>query len=267
MRSKVFSHSIQGRRDANEDNHVYFINIDNKYTNCNNINYLAVFDGHGSKTISTFLKSFLSPYIINKFPAKIYKKNNRVPQLFEHFFDIIQNIIIKKYPRVSQRSGSTACIIIQYIVNSSNYLWIFNVGDSRAIKCNHFNIAEQLTLDHKPNSPNELQRITSLNGQIQFDGFDWRINGLSLSRAFGDVDCTPQVTHKPDIYHYAIKPDDKFIVVGCDGLYDVLTNQEIVDFVCNLLINKYKHNYAKALTEYAYEKGSTDNITVIIYFF
>ena len=128
------------------------------------------------------------------------------------------------------------------------------------------NIAEQLSLDHKPNNPEEKKRIESLGGTIQYDGSDWRINGLSLSRAFGDLDCKPYVTHLPQIYKYDIYPNDKFFVFACDVLWDVLSNQDVFDYINELVNKNFKGNYSKELTEYAIHKGSLDNVSAIVYF-
>lgn len=262
MKKKIYSYSLQGRRDNNEDKHEHIINIDGDNTKINPINFFAVFDGHGGKNISKFLKKNLSAYFLNKIDKKIYNKYDVFKNYTNLVYDKLQNKLIKNHPRISQFCGSTACIGIQY----NNDLWILNVGDSRAIKCNKSNIAEQLSLDHKPNAPEEKNRIEQLGGNINYDGFDWRIKGLSLSRAFGDTECSPYVNHIPDVFKYEILNDDKFLVFACDGLYDVLSNQDITDYIINLKNNNFTGNYAKELAEYAYEKGSLDNITTIIYF-
>ena len=98
---------------------------------------------------------------------------------------------------------------------------------------------------------------------------------MSVSRAFGDLDATPYVTHVPEIHRYQMDTkNDKFIIVACDGLWDVLSNQDAVNFVLglcydNTLIkhNDNKENIAQKLAEYAIKKGSTDNITTIVAFF
>ena len=90
-----------------------------------------------------------------------------------------------------------------------------------------------------------------MNGKIQFDGHDWRIKDLSLSRAFGDLDASPFVTHEPEIYKYKLSSKDKFMVLACDGLWDVLSNQEVVNFVlecCNygynsIWVNRSNHTF------------------------
>ena len=101
-------------------------------------------------------------------------------------------------------------------------LWMMNVGDSRAVLCKNDNSVLQLTQDHKPNDKNERSRINKLGGKIYYDGYDWRIKDLSLSRAFGDIEAKPFVSHLPQIYRYKLNNDDKFIIFACDGLWDVV---------------------------------------------
>ena len=223
----LYSHSLQGFRDSNEDHHFHVLNLNNNNINYNTINLLGVFDGHGGKTVSKFLKDNLSYFFLNKFKdtkKHLFNKPELVEKYVYKIFNLIQNKLIEDHPRVVHRCGSTACMVIHHKDTSNkSKLWVINVGDSRAIKCNKFNIAEQLSQDHKPNSPEERMRIEQLGGRIDFDGSDWRIEGLSLSRAFGDLDCAPYVIHLPQIYEYNID-NDRFIVLACDGLWDVLTN-------------------------------------------
>jgi serine/threonine protein phosphatase PrpC len=263
---KVYSHSLQGKRESNEDQHIHIMNIDGTNPELNSINFFGVFDGHGGKAVSKYLKDNLPQFFINKFKKDIYTKPESASKYFIKVYDLIQNKMKENHPRFVQYCGSTACVAIQYKEENKNKMWILNVGDSRTVKCNKLNIAEQLTQDHKPNSPPEKARIEQLGGKIEFDGVDWRINNLSLSRAFGDIDCTPYVTHLPQIYKYKISSSDKFLIFACDGLWDIMQNQDATDFINNLLMDpKYKGNYAKDLAEEAYKKGSLDNITVIVY--
>ena len=173
----------------------------------------------------------------------------------------------EKHPRAVEYCGSTACIGIHSLdKNNKNFVWIVNVGDSRAVLCNKSGNAVQLSVDHKPNLPEEKKRIEHLGGKITYDGSDWRIKTLSLSRAFGDLDCCPYVTHLPNIYKYKIDSNDKFIILACDGLWDALSNQTAVEFIRDLQFKNFQGNYAKELANYGLDKGSYDNITVIIYF-
>jgi serine/threonine protein phosphatase PrpC len=141
---------------------------------------------------------------------------------------------------------------------------------------NENNIAIPLTKDHKPLSFDENKRILKIGGNIiQDEGDDARINGLSVSKAFGDLDAKPHVSHLPDIYDYDLNKD-KFLIMACDGVWDVLSNQDAIDFILYKLdeikidINLHacnKKNIAYLLGDYAIKKGSQDNISILIIFF
>jgi serine/threonine protein phosphatase PrpC len=264
---KVCSHSLQGKRNANEDQHYHVLNINGEDPKLNNINFFGVFDGHGGKLVSKYLKETMPQFFTTKFKKNLYLKDENASKYFIKVYELLQNKLQSDHPRAVVHCGSTACIGIQYKdSDDKNKIWILNVGDSRVIKCNKDNIAEQLSLDHKPNNLEERTRIEELGGNIQYDGSDWRINGLSLSRAFGDLDCKPYVTHLPQIYKYDIHTNDKFIIFACDGLWDVLSNQDVVDFINELINKKFKGNYSKELAEHAINKGSLDNVSAIVYF-
>ena len=266
---KVYSYSLQGKRESNEDQHAVIVNLDGSEKSFNNINFLGVFDGHGGKLVSKYLKDNLPPFFIRKFKKNIYLKPDTFSKYVNKVYDVIQNQLKTEHPRAVNYCGSTACLTIHCIdpIEKKTFIWIINVGDSRAVLANKNNIATQLSKDHKPNSPEERTRIEQLGGKIVFDGVDWRVKDLSLSRAFGDIECTPYVTHLPQIYRYKLSSGDKFLIQACDGLWDVLSNQDAVDFILDLQSKKFQGNYAKALSEHAYNKGSMDNITVLIYFF
>lgn len=258
----VYTYSMQGKRPSNEDAHINYINMNGETSiDSTKLNLLGVFDGHGGKAVSNYLKKYLPLAIINNF-----NKEKISSKFFCNIYNNIQKKMEVTFPRLIKRCGSTACICIHFMHNNKNKLCVVNVGDSRAIICNKFNIAVPLTIDHKPGQIMERKRIEYLGGTIEYDGSDWRIENLSLSRAFGDCDAKPYVTHEPEVFSIDISSKDKFIIVACDGVWDVLSNQEAIDFVINLLSDKsYTGNYAKDLSIYAYNKGSSDNITIIIY--
>lgn len=264
---KVYSYSLQGKRATQEDQHIAVINIDGSNNKLNNINFFGVFDGHGGKTVSLFLRNNLPNFFLNKFEKNIFHKNSAFTKYTNQVYDLLQTNLKEKHPRAVEYCGSTACIGIHSLdKNNKNFVWIVNVGDSRAVLCNKSGNAVQLSVDHKPNLPEEKKRIEHLGGKITYDGSDWRIKTLSLSRAFGDLDCCPYVTHLPNIYKYKIDSNDKFIILACDGLWDALSNQTAVEFIRDLQFKNFQGNYAKELANYGLDKGSYDNITVIIYF-
>ena len=88
------------------------------------------------------------------------------------------------------------------------------------------------------------------------------------------MDEAPFVTHTPDLYRYKLDKRDKFIVFACDGLWDVLSNQDVVNFILDNFYNKEldKLEYtgsdmAKKLAEYAIAQGSMDNVSVVLVIF
>ena len=263
----VHTVTLKGKRAQNEDKHNVIINIDGKDGSIAPINFYAVYDGHGGKFVSKFLSENIPQFFTNlKITYPLH--TNYV----ERVYGIFDNILSEKYSKYATEVGSTCLIVIQYKHGNDMFLNILNTGDSRCILCRN-NMEFALTKDHKPNWPEEKIRLASLGGEITFDGFDWRIGDLSVSRAFGDLGNKPFITNMPDIYRYKIQHTDKFVVLACDGLWDIMTNQDVVNYVLdtcydistNMRINK-KINVAKRLAEYAIAKGSTDNVSVIVFF-
>ena len=268
--------SLLGLRDNNEDQHEVFINLNNQNTDYRNINFFGVFDGHGGKDVSKYLKDNLLNYFNNKYIECSICNNNKFKKYIEKVFDHIQIKLERKFKNFSYNIGSTALIVIFYKNNNKINYFIANSGDCRAVICKGNNISLDLSKDHKPHLFDEKIRIKKLGGEIYYDGYDWRIGDLSVSRSFGDMDATPYVTHKPEIFKYNLNKNDKFLILGCDGLWDVINSQDAVNFVLDKLndldniisMSGYsKKNIAHELGKYAIKKGSTDNVSIIIIFF
>lgn len=264
----INSYSTIGRRQSNEDQHFSMLNKNSpKKKNILPINLVCVFDGHGGKAISKYLKDNLPNLILKKTKSmSIFSdKKSIIGYYFSKLFDTIQNNLKKNHPIIASRCGSTALCGLHYNdKNDQPKLILANVGDSRAVLCNSKNEATGLTIDHKPNLQSERKRIEKLGGKIRFDGVDWRIKDLSLSRAVGDLDTYPYVTHRPEVFRYKLNKKDKFVIFACDGLWDVFSNQKAVNFVNKYLQSNYTGNIAKKLCEEAIKKGSYDNVTVVI---
>ena len=262
----IYQSSVIGKRKQNEDKHNVIVNVNGENQNMSNINYYGIYDGHGGKFVSNFLYENLPQCFMNK-KMKYPLKKEFVNKLYEHIEIILKN----KYFNKSKETGSTCLIVTHHDVKNAPYLNILNSGDSRCILCRN-NIAVSLTKDHKPNLPEEYHRIGTAGGEIVFDGYDWRIGDLSVSRAFGDLN-NKYVICNPDIYKYELNKSDKFIVLACDGLWDVADNQEVANYVLLKCYDKdikkriNKHiDIAKELSDYALQKGSTDNLTIIVVF-
>jgi protein phosphatase 2C len=281
--------SLCGCRPSNEDVEKYNLNLSASGQAINPhfapIDFLVIADGHGGSAVSEFVVPSLEKCFMNK--RMLYP----VPyQTIEKIYDGIQQKLIEHPQHIAQNCGCTALVVIRYIDNYFHkYVQVINLGDCRAVLSRN-GLAIPLCKDHKPFWSDEKKRIDAVNKkyrtnkQVHFDAEDWRIGDLSVSRAFGDLDNTPHVIHRPESFCHQLLADDEFIVVSCDGVCDVLENHEIVNFVRDHLHNNHielynipnkypvyelfnEKNIARKLAEFAIAKGSTDNVSVLIIFF
>lgn len=124
-------------------------------------------------------------------------------------------------------------------------LYVANAGDSRCVVCRNGKAIE-MSFDHKPEDDKERDRIYKAGGRVTPDG---RVNGgLNLSRALGDhayktnksLPLTEQmISPVPDVNTLTIDPEtDSFILLACDGIWNSLNSQEVVDFINEKLEEK-----------------------------
>jgi protein phosphatase 2C family protein 2/3 len=259
--------SLKGERHSNEDKHNIILNMNNDNATAN-VNFYGVYDGHGGKFVSNFLRNNLPQYFTN--PKVSYPLNKNY---VNKVYDLLENTLKTKYTKQATECGSTCLAVCNYKSNDKQYLNIMNTGDSRCVLCRN-NIGIALTKDHKPNWIDERRRISKLGGNIRRDGTVYRINDLSVSRAFGDLESSKYVTHRPELYKYTVKPkSDRFMIVACDGLWDVVSSQDAVNFVLDncydVSMNRINHkmNISRKLAEYAISMDSGDNVTCIVVFF
>jgi len=169
-------------------------------------------------------------------------------------------------------SGSTGVSVLMDL--KKGQILVANVGDSRSVLC-RAGKAIELSVDHKPHNQGEYQRITKAGGFVQ----NGRVNGdLNLSRAIGDMQyktntsLPPEeqmITAFPEVKIVDLTPADEFVVIACDGVWDVKSSQQVVDFVGERIKNKIglsticEQLLDACLAPDASGVG-TDNMTVII---
>ena len=115
-------------------------------------------------------------------------------------------------------------------------IFVANSGDSRCVM-GQGGKAVPLSFDHKPEDEIEIKRIEAA-GSVITEG---RVDGnLNLTRALGDLkykvkeDLTPEeypITANPDTYEYPLESDSDFIIMGCDGVWETKSNDEMVEWV------------------------------------
>jgi serine/threonine protein phosphatase PrpC len=249
--------STKGRRDANEDRHTIKLNINKTDSSYNDINLFGIYDGHGGCDISDYLsnnieKFYCLPELQVPFLEEYHKK----------VFSILQEQILGLKYKKGFKCGSTCLLNIMYRYKSCIYFNIVNLGDSRLVVVYRSGISKQITTDHKPEDTIEKTRIQKMGGTIYTDTEGTcRVGNLSLARAFGDGDNAPFISHMPDIHEFKLTPSIQFIVMACDGLWDVINNNELYAL---LIKHKKNQNLGAVLAEEALRRGSTDNISVIV---
>lgn len=191
--------------------------------------------------------------------------------------------VVQKNP---SRDGSTALLLWFVFGDRSDpagaaYYYTANLGDCRAVLCRGSQ-AIPLTTDHKPNRPDERQRILSAGGFVgTFAGIarvysaagaglsvqepQQSATYLAVSRAFGDRPLkvpTPLVSCEPEVKRFRVESEDLFIVVACDGIWDVLSNQDAVNIGLQHFASA--QSAADAIVKEAYKRGSSDNLTATV---
>jgi serine/threonine protein phosphatase PrpC len=225
--------------------------------------YYGVFDGHGGPEVSAYLKVHLRDvikhHILTSFSDRAFGDVNIPQMLFEAIKQIVNDIPYK----LAMDTGSTAVIILK----RNNTLWVANIGDSRAIM-NKGHKSIPLTKDHKPDDPEENKRIVELGGKVikAYPGDVFRVNGvLALSRAIGDFSLAPHVTWKPDITVYHTNTSlNHYVMVATDGIWDVLSNNEVVDIINQKAMHNKWQDIGHTLITLARSRNSSDNISCML---
>ena len=218
---------------------------------------------------------FILTYFFNKFSIDfstiplLSNNQQKLNHIILESIDYSQNALSSKYDIDISLSGTTLCSALIL----GNILYLINIGDSRAIlgtynsRINKWKTT-QLTVDHKPNHPNENRRIIFYNGRIERHknefgdevgpyrvygkDSDSNSQGLTMSRSIGDLESKKYgVIYDPEIFKYELKENDKVIVIASDGLWDQLKNEEVMEIIGECLNKDLK---AKEASEILVEK-------------
>ncbi|KAJ1436978.1 hypothetical protein SESBI_03813 [Sesbania bispinosa] len=222
-----------GERPYMEDTHICIEDLAKKF-NYNvlpeeAVSFYGVFDGHGGKSAAQFVRDHLPRVIVEdvNFPLDLEK--------------------------VVKRS-----------------LLVANAGDCRAVLSRQGRAIE-MSKDHRPNCIKERKRIESLGGFID-DGY---LNGqLGVTRALGDwhLEGMKEMSERggplsaePELKLMTLTKEDEFLIIASDGIWDVFSSQNAVDFARRRL---QEHNdeqlCCKEMVQEAIKRGSTDNLTVVM---
>ena len=277
------------------------------------ISYFSIFDGHGGEECSQFLKdNFLRHLVDNKnFPFDIkLSMIEAFQQVEEEFFKLKCNDTLEK----SDKSGSCALVAVMfdnkiYIANIGDSRAIMSINGGTKIKqitVDHKpdNLIEferalkngsKVYLDDNDDPYRDISKLEFIKDkndlekkkEIKQKSSDDKIfrvypSDLAVMRTIGDIKAKKKefggnpgtVINIPDIFIIDINSNDDFIVLGCDGIFDDLSNQEIIDAAWMVFKHRGKEkNYdihelsmeaCDLVIKYALEKQTTDNLSCII---
>ncbi|GMJ14965.1 hypothetical protein like AT5G53140 [Hibiscus trionum] len=239
--------SFRGRRATMEDFYDFKTSKINGQTVC----MFGVFDGHGGSRAAEYLKQHLFENLM-KHPKFMTDTKLAISETYQQTdVDFLDSV------RDSYRDdGSTASTAV--LVGS--HLYVANVGDSRTV-ISKAGKAIPLSEDHKPNRSDERKRIENAGGVVMWTG-TWRVGGvLAMSRAFGNRMLKQYVVAEPEIQDKEIDEEFELLVLASDGLWDVVPNEDAISLA---LEEEEPETAAIKLTETAFTRGSTDNITCIV---
>lgn len=211
----------------------------------------AVMDGHGGKEVARFCERYL-PVEISKGPSQdphaalvsaFHRMDERLaePDVFEELRE--HGGFLSGAQASDANPEFVGCTAVVCLVQP-DCIVVANAGDSRAVLARRRQ-AVPLSEDHKPNLPVERDRIRKAGGTIERQQLGtlvmYRVNGnLNLSRSIGDLEykknpnlqpCEQMICSTPDVVTFKREAADEFIIVACDGIWDVLSCQDAVDFV------------------------------------
>ncbi len=275
-------------RDYNEDSltvtKIYFNNDKTDYCY-----YFGIYDGHGGNGCSTYLKDNLHLNIKEFSKIGIKIGIDIIEERFKTKEAIDENGEIK--------DSSGSCGIILLI--KKNKCIIANIGDSRLVIFKNRKIVFS-TIDHKPNYIIEKARIEMAGGKIYQTPsiFPLYQNGkkvdipyrvlpgrLSVSRTFGDIQAKDErfggnktvIIALPDITEIELNDEYNLIIMGSDGIFDVLSNEELLECIDIVLkekeitgniknedIHQLCGDFTNMIIKSALAKESLDNITCIV---
>lgn len=226
------------------------------------ISFYGVFDGHGGKDAAQFVRDNLPRVVVEDadFPLELEKVITRS-------FMETDAAFAKTCSLESSRASGTTALTAMIFGRS---LLVANAGDCRAV-LSRCGAAVEMSKDHRPCCKKERMRIESLGGYID-DGF---LNGeLGVTRALGDWHLEGMkgggerggpLSAEPELKLMTLTKDDEFLIIGSDGIWEMFTSQNAVDFARRRL---QEHNdvklCCKEIVEEAIKRGASDNLTLVM---
>lgn len=241
-------------RQSNEDAHMFL----DEFAGRRDSAYFAIYDGHGGREAVEPVQRRLHEL----FAEELERANSSPRESFERAYSRMDSELES---RRCLYVGSTAitCLVCRDAATGRRMLYTANAGDSRALLYRRGVGAVRLSYDHKASDEGEARRVNDNGGFIACK----RVLGvLSISRAFGDFALKHVVISEPFTSAEELRDDDDtHLILACDGLFDVMSDEEVVRLVTEEdALREDAQAAAEALVKRALREGSTDNISVMV---
>lgn len=210
-----------------EDAHSIVLDLDEGANESNA--FFAVYDGHGGGSVAKFAGQNVHKRLVAEetYHEKLYEA-----ALKRAFLGTDEDLLANP----AHTRDPSGCTAVAALITHDGKIYVANAGDSRSVISTKGEV-KPLSFDHKPSNAVERKRITGAGGYIEYG----RVNGnLALSRALGDFEfkknysLIPEkqiITADPDVTCHEIAEEDEFLILACDGIWDCLSSQQVVDFV------------------------------------
>ncbi|KAK4734415.1 hypothetical protein R3W88_008676 [Solanum pinnatisectum] len=298
--------SLIGRRSSMEDAISVWPNLCSPYINKHRpIDFFAVYDGHGGPHVAGLCRNrmyliLLEELMMTRTIISGSSSNNdnisrqRQKQLeWERVKEVWKRVLKSCFERIDemafvtcyecgigvpcgcppQNYGLGGSTVVLTILTEKTII-VANCGDSRAVLCRGGR-AMPLSIDHKPDIPEERARIEACGGHVDFDDYARVLGILATSRAIGDKYLKKYIISEPEFTFTKREAEDQCLILASDGLWNVISNEEACQ-VARECLQKEKPSgrgdvfsspstaAAALLTRLAMGRGSEDNISVIV---
>lgn len=226
-----------------------------------NSTVVSVYDGHSGYDVAKRLHDYFAKELLVRTSKSSVKTAPRAIKRFYHAFD-------SGLRKAGVEGGSTAAVCLIKMFGRRRMLFTSNVGDSLVVLVDDKGRCERLAKEHKASVQSEVEGVVERGGSV----FSGRVNSiLAITRAFGDFDCKPAVTVSPSQHVCDITKGYRYIFTFSDGISDVMTDQELTDFVVNSMAQEEGTQFndlAQTTISKVFKKcldlGSKDNMSFVI---
>eukprot|EP01099_Mayorella_cantabrigiensis_P003992 TRINITY_DN2999_c0_g1_i1.p1 TRINITY_DN2999_c0_g1~~TRINITY_DN2999_c0_g1_i1.p1 ORF type:complete len:279 (-),score=74.19 TRINITY_DN2999_c0_g1_i1:151-948(-) len=214
--------------------------------------FFGVYDGHGGKGAAQYCKQYL--HKIFEDHVKDIKGDIDQEQMTEIFTKVYAKTDEEMKPSVP---SAGACVVTAYVrKGDKRMLHVANAGDSRAVLSRNGQ-AVRLSVEHSCNEEEE-KRIVEAGGFVT----NGRVNGMvAVARSLGDHCMKDFIISKPHVVSLELQETDSFLILACDGLWDVTEDQQAIDLIKD---ETDIQEMSKKLLIHALRGGSTDNVSVMV---